>query len=132
MTRTLIQWAAALVGLSFLAAGVLGLVPAVTTNAGDMPFAGHHSPAELLGVFEVTVLHNLVHLAFGLAGLVLAKSAPKRYLVGGGLVYLAIWIYGLVLGGGSLDFVALNEADNWLHLGAGVAMVGAGTVLSND
>lgn len=131
MSRTPIQWAATLVGLSFLTSGILGFVPGVTTNTGEMPFMGHDSQAALLGIFEVTVLHNLVHLAFGLAGLVLAKSAPKKFLVGGGLIYLAVWIYGLAFGGEPLDVVALNDADNWLHLGAGVAMLGAGTVLND-
>lgn len=132
MTRTPIQWAATLVGLSFLASGILGFVPGVTTNASEIPFMGHESPAALLGIFEVTVLHNLIHVAFGLGGLLLAKSSPKKFLVGGGLIYLAVWIYGLVFGSEHLDIVALNDADNWLHLGAGVAMLGAGTVLSND
>jgi ABC-type transport system involved in multi-copper enzyme maturation permease subunit len=132
MSRTPIQWAATLVGASFLASGILGFVPGITTNAGDIAFMGHDSPAALLGIFEVSVLHNLVHLAFGVAGLVLAMPAAKRFLVGGGLIYLAVWIYGLVFGSESLDIVALNDADNWLHLGAGVAMLGSGTVLSSD
>ena len=38
MTRTPIQWAATLVGLSFLASGILGFVPGITTNAGEIPF----------------------------------------------------------------------------------------------
>ena len=41
-------------------------------------FAGHGSGAYLFGVFQVSVLHNLVHLAFGVAGLVLARTVSRR------------------------------------------------------
>ena len=47
------------------------------------------------------------------------------YLLVGGIIYLALWIYGLVTGyESSANFVPLNTADNWLHLVLGVAMVG--------
>jgi hypothetical protein len=39
-------------GAVFLLVGVLGFVPGVTTNYGDMSFAGHDSGAKLLGVFQ--------------------------------------------------------------------------------
>jgi hypothetical protein len=37
--------------------------------------AGHHSGALLLGVFQVSILHNIVHLLFGVAGRLLARTA---------------------------------------------------------
>lgn len=43
--------------------GVAGFVPGITTDYDRMTFANHHSGAMLLGVFVVSVLHNLVHLA---------------------------------------------------------------------
>lgn len=131
MNRSPIQLAATLVGLSFLLAGVGGFIPGITTNAGDIALYGHDSPAQLLGIFQVSVLHNIIHLGFGLAGLVMAKAAAKLYLVGGGLVYLATWLYGVVVDAGSnLNFVPLNTADNWLHLGAGAGMVLLGLALA--
>jgi hypothetical protein len=72
--RTTVQKAAALVGAVFLVVGVAGFIPGVTTHYGDMSFAGHDSGAKLLGIFMVSVLHNIVHLLFGIAGLVLAKT----------------------------------------------------------
>ena len=63
----------------FLAVGVLGFVPGITTHYDQLTFAGHHSDAALLAIFNVSVLHNLVHLAFGVAGIALAR---KPILIG--------------------------------------------------
>jgi len=114
------------VGLVFLLVGILGFIPGVTTNYSDLEFADRNSTAELFGVFQVSVLHNLVHLAFGLAGLALMARADtaRWYLTGGGVIYLILWTYGLVIDPDtSANFIPLNDADNWLHLGLGAAMV---------
>ena len=51
------------------------------------------------------------------------------YLIGGGAVYLVLWVYGLVVGQeDQANFVPLNTADNWLHLGLGVGMIALGLV----
>jgi ABC-type transport system involved in multi-copper enzyme maturation permease subunit len=120
---------AAVVGIVFLLVGILGFIPGITTHYGDLSFAGHHSRAELLGIFQVSVLHNIVHLLFGVAGLALARTARTAvaYLIGGGLIYLVLWVYGLAVGeGSSANFVPVNSADNWLHLVLGIGMVGLG------
>jgi hypothetical protein len=133
MTATRIQSAATAVAVAFLAVGVLGFIPGITTNYGDMTFAGHESGAELLGIFQVSILHNLVHLLFGIVGLALARSVPgaRNYLIGGGVVYLVLWIYGLVISDrSSANFVPMNNADDWLHLVLGAVMVLLGVVLS--
>jgi ABC-type transport system involved in multi-copper enzyme maturation permease subunit len=133
MNRTPIQTAATLVAVAFLLAGVGGFIPGVTTNAGDIALYGHESPAMLLGIFQVSVLHNIVHLLFGLAGLVMAKGAAKTYLVGGGVLYLIVWLYGLLIDHDSAaNFLPLDDADNWLHLVLGGAMVVLGVALSKD
>jgi hypothetical protein len=118
--------------VAFLVIGVLGFVPGITTNFGDMTFAGHHSDSMLLGLFQVSVLHNIVHLLLGLVGLALARTAngAYTYLIGGGIVYLVLWIYGLLIDSDSgANFVPLNTADNWLHLLLGVGMIFLGIVL---
>jgi hypothetical protein len=119
------------VGLVFLIVGILGFVPGVTTNYDDLTFAGHESGAKLLGLFEVSGLHNLVHLLFGVVGLAVA-SRPRPaalYLLIGGLVYAVLWIYGLAVDHDSeANFVPLNSADNWLHFVLAVAMVTLGIV----
>jgi len=51
----------------FLLVGLLGFVPGITTHYGDLGAAGHQSTAKLLDSFQVSVLHNIVHLLFGIA-----------------------------------------------------------------
>jgi hypothetical protein len=134
-SNTTIQKAATAVAVVFLAVGVLGFVPGITTNYDTMMFGGHHSEALLLGIFQVSILHNIVHLLFGIAGLALARSfsGARNYLIGGGVVYLVLWIYGLVIDQStSANFVPVNTADNWLHLVLGVGMIGLGVALSRD
>ena len=126
-----VRMAAAAVGVAFLVAGVAGFIPGITTNLDGLEFAGHESGAELLGVFQVSILHNVVHLIFGVAGLALARSATNAtlYLTFGGAIYLVLWFYGLVIDQhGSGNFVPLNDADNWLHLGLGAAMLLLGLI----
>ena len=127
------QSLAKLVGIVFLLVGVLGFVPGITTNYGDLSFAGHDSGAELLGIFQVSILHNIVHLLFGVAGLALAKTADgaRTFLIGGGVIYLVLWLYGLVIDkDGSANFVPVNAADNWLHLALGAGMIVLGVITS--
>ena len=83
----------------------------------------------LLGMFPVNLLHNIVHLLFGIVGLVLAKTADgaRTFLVGGGAVYLALWVIGLV---GAGDWIPVNTADNWLHFALGAGMIALGLVAS--
>lgn len=127
-----IQAASALVGAVFLLVGVLGFIPGITADYDALRAAGHESNAELLGVFQVSVLHNIVHLLFGAAGIALARTASgaRAFLVGGGAIYLVLWLYGLVIDKTSqANFVPLNTADDWLHFVLGAAMVALGVVL---
>lgn len=130
--RCPVQTAAALVGTAFLLVGIAGFVPGITENASDIEFAGHESPAELFGVFQVSVLHNVVHLLFGIVGLAAARrmKAARSYLVVGGVVYLALALYGAIVDRtDEANFVPLNRADDWLHLGLGVGMILLGAAL---
>ncbi|MFD5106558.1 DUF4383 domain-containing protein [Streptomyces cinereoruber] len=130
--RTPVQQAALAVGAVFLLVGVLGFVPGITTHYDTMEFAAHHSEAKLLGIFQVSVLHNIVHLLFGVAGLALARSAgtARNYLVVGGAVYLVLWLYGIFIDHDSAaNFVPVNTADNWLHFFLGIGMIALGLLL---
>jgi hypothetical protein len=121
-----VQGAAIIVAGAFLVVGVLGFVPGVTAHLDQLQWAGHHSGAKLFGVFAVSGLHNIVHLAFGVIGFIFARTyaASRAYLLAGGIAYLALWAYGLVMDAGSaLNILMLNNADNWLHFGLGIVMV---------
>jgi hypothetical protein len=134
VAREQAQWVR-LVGLVvaavFLVVGVAGFIPGITTHYGDLTFAGHHSEAKLLNVFQVSVLHNVVHLLFGVVGLVLSRTwqGATYFLLGGGVVYLVLWFYGLAVGEESTaNFVPVNDADNWLHLGLALGMILLGLI----
>jgi hypothetical protein len=135
MTATDVQKAATAVSVVFLLVGILGFIPGITTEYDRMQFAGHESEAYLLGIFQVSILHNIVHLLFGVVGLAMARSwsGAKTYLVGGGVVYAVLWIYGLIIGHESeANFVPLNTADNWLHFFLAVGMIGLGVLLGRE
>lgn len=133
--RPLVQLAATAVAATFLLVAVLGFVPGITTNYSELSFGGHESEAKLLGLFQVSVLHNIVHGLFGVIGLALAKSfaGARNFLIGGGIVYLVLTAYGSVIDLNSdINFVPVNVADNLLHLVLGVAMIGLGVVLGKQ
>lgn len=133
--RSLLRTAALLVGAVFLLVGVLGFIPGITTDYGDMSGAGHNSGADLLGIFQVSILHNIVHLLFGVAGVLLSRTneGSRNYLIGGGVIYLVLWLYGLVIDkDSSANFVPINSADDWLHFVLGVGMIGLGVALSRN
>ncbi|WP_216853581.1 DUF4383 domain-containing protein [Phytoactinopolyspora halotolerans] len=121
-----VRTAAYLVAVVFLLVGVAGFIPGITTDYDMMEFAGPDSEAMLFGVFAVSVLHNIVHLLFGIVGLLLARTVrlARTYLIAGGLVYLALFIFGIVIDQDEdVNFVPVNDADNWLHLGLAAGMV---------
>ena len=130
--RTPARTAALVVGAVFLLVGVLGFIPGVTTDYDQMAFAGPDSGAMLLGIFMVSILHNVVHLLFGIAGILASRTdrSSVMYLIGGGVIYLVLWLYGLVIDlNSNANFVPFNNPDNWLHLVLGLGMIGVGVAL---
>ena len=111
-------------GAVYLLVGLLGF-----TVSGGHEAAGHDGGA-LLGVFGVNVLHNVVHLAIGaallgaaLAGLGASRAANRTV----GVVYLLVGVVGLFsLGASPLNVLALNGADNLLHLVSGAVLLAVG------
>lgn len=127
------QWIAACVALMLAVVGALGFVPGVTTSFSEMKLAGHRSGTELFGRFgfQLGTLRPRVQRVVGL-GMARVPSGARGFLVAGGLLYLSVWIYSmLVVFDSSANFLPVNDADNWLHLGLALAMISLGLVSHN-
>jgi hypothetical protein len=122
--------------LNTLVAFLFGAVFVLVGLAGFFVTGGHHVAGQdggkLLGLFQVNVVHNLVHLAVGAVMIGAATAglhAAKAVNIFFGVVYLVVFVFGLLAVGNSLNFLALNNADNGLHLALGAALLGAGLLL---
>ena len=129
--RSLAQGFAFVIGATFVLVGVLGFVPGIVRMFGDLTLKGPESDAQLLGLFDVSVVHNIVHLLFGI-GLLASRRAvwAVRYLVIGGIAYAGVFVYGLfvVNSTSAANFLPINTADNFLHIGLSVAMIALGVI----
>jgi hypothetical protein len=133
--RSLAQTLALVFGVAFLGVGVLGFIPGITTNLGDIDFAGKDSPAELLGIFRVSILHNIVHLLFGIAGIALSRTTAnaRMYLLYAGVIYVVLFVYGLFVDAGDdANFVPVNGADTVLHLVLAIGLLGSWFISRED
>ncbi|MCA4133732.1 DUF4383 domain-containing protein [Arthrobacter sp. M4] len=113
-------------GAVYLLVGVLGFF----VTGGTSFFA---TEGANLIIFAVNPLHNVIHLAIGAAllysglnGVTLSRTVNSTV----GAVYLLVGILGLFLVGSPLNIIALNGADNVLHLASAVVLLGVG--LSQD
>ncbi len=106
---------ALLFGIVFLIVGVLGFVP--------NPIVG------MDGIFETDMMHNVVHILFGVLLLISAKiGGASLWLKILGVVYLILAVLGFLMAPDSgmlLGLVHVNAADHWLHLVLGVVLLGA-------
>ncbi len=133
-----VQRAALVAGVAFLLLGVLGFIPGITTDYQAMSWFNHHPGAHLGGLFEVSILHNVVHLATGVAGVVLARTfqGARLFLIFGGLLYLVLCVYGVVIFGvapeSTANFLPSNIGDNWLHGAIGIVMLALGWMLTRN
>ncbi|WP_251153523.1 DUF4383 domain-containing protein [Cellulosimicrobium sp. Marseille-Q4280] len=112
---------ATVLGAVYLLVGLAGFV--VTSGVGFAATEG-----ENLLLFEVNPLHNVVHLGIGAALLLASRSvsAAKAVNVTVGAVYLLVGVVGLFLVGTAANIIALNGADNVLHLGSAILLLGVG------
>jgi hypothetical protein len=107
--------AAQIVGVLFLIAGIAGFIPDLCPNG------------MLFGIFAVNGMHNIVHIASGILALAMAfgtEGTARNYFRIVGVVYALVTILGFVAGrDGVLMGMAMNMADNALHLSFAVAFL---------
>jgi hypothetical protein len=125
MERSPAQLYALVIGVTLVAAGILGFFYNASFDTGD----GLERDA-VLGILDVNAWHNLVHIATGLLGLAVAASygGSRGYALGLGAVYLLVALLGFIAGDGEeiFNLIPVNTEDNVLHLLIGIAGVGAG------
>src|SRR5260221_2111919 len=112
------------------------LVGAVLTVAGiigffySSDFASPGNVKAVFGILDVNGWHNVVHIATGVAGLAAAStySSARGYALALGVVYIAVAVWGFILGDGHsiLSIVPVNTEDNVLHMVIGVSGLAAG------
>lgn len=113
--------AALVIGIIFLAVGLLGFV--------ENPIIGAHD-----AIFHTDSVHNMVHIVSGVLFILVAVAAPARaglFLKIFGIVYLLLGVYGMVSIGDTgmtklLGFLSVNGADNYLHIVLGLVIFLAG------
>jgi hypothetical protein len=113
---------ALIIGIAYLGAGVLGLIPAalMPPPADAPPTTFTVLYGYLLGLFPVNVLHTAVHLAIGFWGLMAWKRLPdaKVVLRSLAILYGVLAVMGLVPGLNNVfGFIPLHSHDVWLHAG---------------
>jgi hypothetical protein len=122
-----IRYFALVYGVVFAIIGIAGFIPFLVTPYGiaEPGLAVEAGSGYLFGLFPVNVLHNLVHLAFGIWGLAVWRSIPKSraYAQAVAVIYAIFAIMGFfpVLQT-TFGLVPLHGNDIWLHIVlAGVA-----------
>ena len=118
----MVKSAAILFGIVFLAVGILGFVPGVTTDVNGMPM--------LLGIFHVNAAHNFVHIASGVVFLLCGMAgagASRMFFKIFGLVYALVAVLGFMKGNDYLlGYISNNTATTWLHVVLALAMLWLG------
>ena len=110
-------------GIAFLLVGIAGFIPALVTAPAETHnlsvTAGH---GRLFGLFPINVLHNIVHLLFGVWGIAAYRSFPaaRTYARGVGVIYIVFAVMGLIpVLNTTFGLVPLHGHDVWLHLALG-------------
>jgi hypothetical protein len=114
-----------------LYATLVGGVLVVVGIVGFFYSASFGSPGEVddvFGLLSVNAWHDVFHILTGAVGLLVAGYTARQYAFGAGAIYIAIAIWGFLIGSGGsiLGFFPVNAADDWLHLILGVLGIAAG------
>lgn len=121
------RYFALILGLAFLAIGILGFIPTMRTVEPDMPAIDQSQHYGLLfGLFAVNWVTNALHLLFGIWGVLAYYSfgAARVYAAVVAVVFAILTVMGFFVGFRILFGTApLYGNDVWLH--AIIAVVAA-------
>ncbi|GAA0578470.1 DUF4383 domain-containing protein [Caenispirillum bisanense] len=128
MTPAAVRTFALILGIVFVVVGIAGFIPAfVVAPATDAGLALDHGHGRLFGLFPVNWLHNLVHLAFGVWGLVASRGfgGARGYARAVAVIYAVLAVMGLIpVLRTTFGLIPLYGHDIWLHFAiAAVAAV---------
>ena len=103
-------------GVVYLLVGIVGFFVTGFDSFAD------NAQDEMLLIFMINPLHNIVHIVIGLAGIALSRTLAGARTYGWLLAvgYAAAFVYGLIAIGQSWDFLNINAADNVLHIATAV------------
>lgn len=114
------RYTALILAVAFAGAGLLGFVPALLTPpdpGADLVINSMHG--NLLGLFPVNVVHNLIHLAFALWGFFAfftGIAAARGYLRSVAVIYGVLVVMGFIPGLDTVfGLVPIHGNDIWLH-----------------
>ena len=110
-------------GAVFLIVGIAGFIPGITQPHDHPGLAVKAASGMELGLFPVNVVHNLVHLAFGVWGLLAGRTlaGAAAYCRIAGIAYIALAAIGLLAPAG-FGLVPLGGHDVWLHAILGIIL----------
>ena len=113
MTTT-VQQVAMVFGVGFLLTAIAGFF---TAGGMQMQPTDPETAPKVLGLFPVNLLHNLVHLLFGIWGLVASRSydGAKAFARIAGVIYIVLVPVGFLFPNG-FGLIPLGGYDPWLHL----------------
>jgi hypothetical protein len=119
---TTVQRLAQIFGIVFLLLAIIGFVTSGSSMEADPEMA-----EKIFGLFPVNLVHNGVHLGFGIWGLLASRNfeGARNYGIIGGVLYLVLAVLGYIAPDG-FGLVPLGSNDIWLHALLGLVLVGAG------
>lgn len=113
---------ALVLGVIYVIVGIAGFIPGLVT--GDAPDHMASASGNLLGIFPINAVHNVVHLLIGAALLYGSTATPTAILVSRivGVTYVLVGLLGIPFPNG-FGLLPLGGADIFLHLGTGAVLL---------
>jgi hypothetical protein len=109
---------AAIFGVIYLVAGIGGFI----------------LTSPIFGLFQVSALHNIVHIVIGAALLYAMMSTATAVMANRtiGVVLLALAVLGFFVANPIGDALPIGGADIWLHGVSGIILLGVGLMSSRE